>query len=68
MLEGKAIRIWIIVSKISILDVIFVYIATSSGRQIKPQYRFRLKNKEREMYLESFRKMQELKVSNDENW
>ncbi|CAI2381388.1 unnamed protein product [Moneuplotes crassus] len=42
-------------------------LSESSGLQTKPKYKFQLKNREREMYLESFRKMQELKVTNEEN-
>lgn len=45
-----------------------INVAESSGLQTKPKYKFQLKNREREMYLESFRKMQELKVTNEENW
>ena len=44
-----------------------MYLAESSGLQTKPKHRFQLKNKEREMYMESFRKMQELKVSSEDN-
>jgi hypothetical protein len=34
----------------------------------KPQYQFQLKNNDRDVYLESYRKMQQLKMSTEDTW